>query len=320
MWFIPAMALQFALVAMGSALRAVGNFKPGMIVATATVVINIILAPILIFGWGTGRPFGVAGAAMSTLVAVAVGIVWLATYFFADNSYLRFDRASWAPRFELWKRMLGIGLPAGFEFAITAVYLVIVYSLTRHFGAAAQAGFGIGQRVIQAGFMPVVALGFSVAPVAGQNFGARQGQRVKDTFRYAVILAVTGMSVLVLICMIAPSAFIAVFSKDPAVIDVGATYLRIVSLNFIASGVIFVASSMFQAMGNTLPSLISSGVRVLLIVGPALALSRLPGFQLHTIWYLAVAAVFVQLTLSMLLLNREFKRRLGFGLTHAKAA
>ncbi|MGI9079142.1 MAG: MATE family efflux transporter [Gemmatimonadaceae bacterium] len=55
-WFIPAMALQFALVAMGSA-RAVGNFKPGMVVSTATVIINMILAPILIFGWGTGRPF-----------------------------------------------------------------------------------------------------------------------------------------------------------------------------------------------------------------------------------------------------------------------
>ena len=312
LWFIPAMALQFALVAMGSALRAVGNFKPGMIVATATVIINMILAPILIFGWGTGHPLGVVGAAISTFVAVAIGIVWMATYFFAPNSYLRFHRGSWSPRFELWKRILGIGLPAGFEFAITAIYLVVVYSLTRQFGAAAQAGFGIGQRVIQAGFMPVVALGFSVAPVAGQNFGARQAQRVKDTFRYAAMLAVAGMSVLVIICMLAPAPFIGVFSKDPAVIDVGATYLRIVSLNFIASGLIFVASSMFQAMGNTIPSLVTSAVRILLVAIPAVLLSRLPGFHLTWIWYLSVAAVLVQLALQMLLLRREFERRLRF--------
>jgi Na+-driven multidrug efflux pump len=64
-WFIPAMALQFALVAMGAALRGIGNFKTGMIVSTATVIINMILAPFLIFGWGTGHAFGVAGAAMS---------------------------------------------------------------------------------------------------------------------------------------------------------------------------------------------------------------------------------------------------------------
>ena len=69
-WFIPAMALQFAMVAMGSALRGTGNFKPGMVVSTATVILNMILAPFLIFGWGTGVAFGVAGAAVSSLVAV----------------------------------------------------------------------------------------------------------------------------------------------------------------------------------------------------------------------------------------------------------
>ena len=68
LWFIPAMALQFALVAMGAALRATGNFKPGMVVSTATVIINMVLAPFLIFGWGTGRPLGVAGAAISSLI------------------------------------------------------------------------------------------------------------------------------------------------------------------------------------------------------------------------------------------------------------
>ena len=61
LWFIPAMSLQFAMVAMGSALRGTGNFKPGMIVQTTTVVVNMVLAPILIFGWFTGYPMGVAG-------------------------------------------------------------------------------------------------------------------------------------------------------------------------------------------------------------------------------------------------------------------
>ena len=69
-------------------------------------------------------------------------------------------------------------------------------------------------------------------------------------------------------------------------IAVGEEYLRIISWNFVASGLIFVASSMFQAMGNTMPSLIASAVRISLIVVPAIALARLPGFQLHWIWYL----------------------------------
>jgi putative MATE family efflux protein len=320
LWFIPAMALQFALVAMGAALRATGNFKPGMVVSTATVIINMVLAPFLIFGWGTGHPFGVAGAAVSSLIAVAVGVVWLTTYFIKKDAYLHFDFAIWSPRFDLWRRMLVIGLPAGFEFGMMAVYLAVVYSITRPFGAAAQAGFGIGQRIVQAGFMPVVALGFAVAPVAGQNFGAGLADRVKATFKDASLMAAGVMALFAIASHIAPRALVGIFTNDPAVIAVGEEYLRIVSWNYVASGLVFVASSMFQAMGNTLPSLISSAVRLTLIVVPALVLARLPGFQLRTIWYLAVGAVLVQLALSMLLLAREFRRRLKFAVPHARAA
>ncbi len=312
LWFIPAMALQFLLVAMGSALRAVGNFKPGMVVSTFTVILNMALAPVLIFGWGTGKPLGVAGAAISSLVAIVVGVVWLTLYFLPKDFYLKFDVHTWRPRLVLWRRMLAIGLPAGFEFAMMAVYLGIVYSITRPFGAAAQAGFGIGLRIIQAGFMPVVALGFSVAPVAGQNFGAGKADRVIGTFKDAALMATAMMVLFAIACNIAPAALVRVFAKDPAVIDVGAEYLRIVSWNFVASGLIFVASSMFQAMGNTIPSLVTSAVRIAILAIPAIALSRMPGFQLHWIWYLSVGAVVVQLTLSMLLLRREFGRRLSF--------
>jgi putative MATE family efflux protein len=312
LWFIPAMALQFVLVAQSAALRGVGNFKPGMVVSSGSVILNMVLAPFLIFGWVTGRPFGVAGAAISSLIAVLVADVWLATYFVGKKSYLHFVRADQKPRLATWRKMLGIGLPAGFEFAMMGVYLVIVYVIARPFGAAAQAGFGIGQRVIQALFMPVVALGFSVAPVAGQNFGARSRERVVDTFRKAALMVTAMMALLVALCLIAPHALIGVFSKDPAVLAVGTEYLRIVSWNFVASGLIFVASSMFQAMGNTVPSLVASGTRILLVAVPAILLSRTAGFELNWIWYLSVGAVFVQLALSMLLLRREFTRRLTF--------
>src|SRR6202158_3264937 len=94
LWFIPAMALQFLMVAAAAALRAVGNFKAGMVVGTGTVIINMVLAPFLIFGWITGHAFGVAGAGMSSLVAIVVAIIWFATYFLPKKSYLRLDRKS----------------------------------------------------------------------------------------------------------------------------------------------------------------------------------------------------------------------------------
>src|SRR5262249_34126645 len=135
LWFIPSLALQFGLIAMGSALRGTGNFRPGMVVQTATVILNIVLAPVLIFGWGTGVALGVAGAALSTLIAIAIGVVWMAFYFVHPQAYLRFSFKDWAPRFDLWRDMLKIGLPAGAEFAFMAVYLMLVYAVSRPFGA-----------------------------------------------------------------------------------------------------------------------------------------------------------------------------------------
>ena len=312
-WFIPAMAVQFALVAMGSAMRGTGQFKPSMVIQTSTVILNIILAPFLIFGWITGHPLGVAGAALATFIAVLAGTAGLALYFRPAEAYLKFRPSSWRPSLSTWGRILKIGIPAGTEFALMAAYLILVYAVSRRFGAAAQAGFGMGTRIVQALFLPIVALGFAVAPVAGQNFGARQASRVRDTFRSAASMALAAMVGAVLILQMAPAAVIRFFSSDPAVIATGAEYLRIISWSFLASGIIFVSSSMFQAMGNTLPSLATSFTRILLVAIPVIILSGQPGFQLRWVWYLSVASVMIQLCLNLLLLRREFRVRLDFG-------
>ena len=311
-WFSPSLALQFPLVAMGAALRGTGNFKPGMIVQSATIVINIVLAPVLVFGWGTGVALGVAGAAMATLVAIVVGNVWMTLYFRPHESYLKFAPSRMSPRRHLWTNMLKVGLPAGAEFGLMSVYLVVIYAVSRPFGASAQAGFGIGMRIIQACFMPVVALGFAVAPVAGQNFGARRPERVRQTFYVAAGMAAAGMVLVFLASQFAAAGMVRVFTNEAAVVAVGEEYLRIVSWSFMASGVIFVASSMFQAMGNTIPSLVSSFTRIVGTAIPVLFLSTLPGFNLRWVWLLSAVTVFAQMGLSLLLLRREFRRRLTF--------
>ena len=311
-WFLPALALQFPMVALSSALRGTGNFVPGMVVQTATVILNMILAPLLMFGWVFGVQLGVAGAALATFVSIVLGTGGMILYFLPKDSFLKLSRDHWAPQPKLWGSMLGIGLPAGAEFALMAVYLFTVYAISRPFGAAAQAGFGIGMRVIQAGFMPVVALGFSVAPVAGQNFGARLGARVKETWRSAAGIALAAMAVFAVLCNVVGPSLIRLFSKDPAVVAVGDEYLRIISWTFVGSGIVFVNSSTFQAMGNTIPSLAASFVRILFVIFPAIVLSRQPGFQLDWIWYLSVASIAVQVGLSLFLLQREFRLRLRF--------
>jgi Na+-driven multidrug efflux pump len=152
-----------------------------------------------------------------------------------------------------------------------------------------------------------------VAPVAGQNFGARLGDRVKATFKDAAYLSTGVMVVFALASHIAPAALVGFFSKDPAVIAVGEEYLRIISWNYVASGLVFVTSSLFQAMGNTMPSLIASAIRIVLVAVPAVLLARLATFQLHWIWYLSMGAVWIQMGIVLWFLQREFRRRLAFG-------
>jgi putative MATE family efflux protein len=309
-WFIPALFLQFALVSMAAALRGMGDVQVPTLIQIGTVIVNVALAPVLMFGWLTGHPFGVSGAAMASLTAVGVGCLAFVAYFSRRGSPLGFRRDELAPRPALWGEVLKIGLPAGGEFALMSVYMILVYFILRPFGAATQAGFGIGVRVVQALFLPIVAVAFATAPVVGQNFGARRGDRVREAFRQAAFMSVGVMVLWTALCHWVPETLIRGFSSDPTVIAAGAEYLRIISWNFITAGLVFVTSSVFQGIGNTLPALASSSLRLLLFALPAWAISRQPWFEIPQLWYLSVVSVAIQLCFNLWLLRRELDLRL----------
>jgi putative MATE family efflux protein len=309
--FIPGLALQFPLVVMGSALRGTGIVKPTMVVQMLTVLLNAALAPVLIAGWGTGVPLGVAGAGLATTIATLAGVIVLAIYFVRLEKYVSFNAAEWKPRAPIWKRMLDIGLPAGGEFFAMAIFTATVYWVTGGFGAAAQAGFGIGSRINQMIFLPAMAVAFAAAPIAGQNFGARKPGRVRETFRTAAIASCVIMALITVFCQVEGEAMAHIFTSDPAVADVTVLFLRIISLNFVAMGLVFTCSSLFQGLGNTWPSLVSMGLRTLAFSIPAIWLSRQAGFELRHLWYLSVATATLQAILSYVLLRNEFRKKLG---------
>ncbi|HEV7714534.1 MAG TPA: MATE family efflux transporter, partial [Steroidobacteraceae bacterium] len=180
-WFLPGLALQFAMVSMGAALRGTGIVQPTMTVQVVSVLLNVILAPVLIAGWGTGHPLGVAGAGLASTIAIVAAVAMLTLYFTRLEKYVSFHSDQWRPMLAYWKRILNIGLPAGGEFFVMFLTMGLMYWLIRDFGSEAQAGYGIGSRVMQAIFLPAMAVAFSAAPVAGQNFGARHAERVRET-------------------------------------------------------------------------------------------------------------------------------------------
>jgi putative MATE family efflux protein len=312
LWFIPALLLQFPLVALGSALRATGIIKPAVGFQVLSVLLNIVLAPLLIFGIGPWPKLGVGGAALATFISILIADVLMVIYFERKYHYLRFRLKLFRPQMKIWRAMLGIGVPAGAEFVLLFVYIIVVYGIIRGFGPAAQAGFGIGARVMQALFLPVVALAFAVAPVIGQNFGGRHADRVRQSVYSALGIASVMMLVLTLVAHFVPAAFIRVFSNDPHVVDFGSDYLKIVSINFVASGIVFTSSSIFQGIGNTWPPLLSSMTRLFLFALPAILLARIPGFQIAYVWYLSIASQIIQACINLLLLRRELRKKLTF--------
>ena len=310
-WFTPGMALQFALVSMGSALRGTGVAKPTMIVQMITVLLNAVLAPVLIAGVGTGRPMGVAGAGLASSISVVAGVIMMIVYFERLEHFVGFDAEKFRPRPAAWSRILRIGLPAGGEFALMFLYMAVVYWTIRGFGPEAQAGFGVGGRVMQAVFLPAMAIAFAAAPVAGQNFGAGRFDRARRTFGTATLIGTGLMLALTVLIQVEAGQLVGIFTRDAAVVAVAVGFLHIISFNFVATGVIFTCSSMFQALGNTVPSVISSATRLVTFALPAMWLSTRPGFQIRQIWILSVVTVAVQLAVSLLLLRREFHRKLG---------
>lgn len=309
-WFLPNLALQFALVSMGSALRGTGIVKPTMVVQVITVILNAILAPVLIAGWGTGYALGVAGAGLASSLSVAVGVVMLAVYFHRLEHYVRFDSSRWRPAFEVWARLLRIGLPAGGEFALMFLYMALIYWIIRRFGQDAQAGFGIGMRVNQSLFLPALAVAFAAAPIVGQNFAAGKFGRVRETFMRSALFAAAIMGGLTLLCQWGAQPLVRAFTVEPGAVAVATQFLKVVSWNFVASGLVFTCSAVFQGLGHTVPAVVSSATRILSFAVPALWLTTQSGFQLVQLWYVSVASMTLQACVSLALMRHQFRLRL----------
>lgn len=309
--FAPGLALMFPSAAVGASLRAAGVVGAPMVVQTVSVLINATLAPVLIAGWFTGAPLGVAGAGWASTIAATFGCIALFLLFPHVQKTMRYAWESMRPRMASWGRLLAVGAPAAAEFLLMFVIVGVVYWVIRDVGSHAQAGFGIGARIMQSIFLPVMAVAFAAGPVAGQNFGARNAARVRETFKRAALISASLMVVMTAFVHWRPDLLLRPFTDEPSALAVAEDYLRVASWNFVASGIVFTCSSMFQGLGDTRPSLLASATRLITFAAPAIWLTSQPFFSLHNVWLLGVASVFVQMVFCLLLLRGEFRSKLG---------
>lgn len=310
-WMAPGLSLTFLITALDAGLRGTGTVRPGIIISVLTVICNIALAPILIAGWGTGVALGVKGAGLATTISIAIGVVLYSAYFYRYELYLTLRPELMRPQLHCWRRIAGLGMPAGMEFVLVFAATVIVYYAIRDFGATAQAGFGIGSRVLHLILLPTMAIAIAVSPIAAQNFGIKNSARVIQTFQNAVIMGTSVTIATTLLVQWRPDAFVRLFRTDAATLMAAALFLKSISWIFVAQGLVYVCGSMFQALGNTVPALASSAVRFVVFCVLVVWLSLQPEFHIEQVWYVLIASIILQAVTNLWLLRTQFKTLLA---------
>lgn len=252
-------------------MRGYGDTLTPMVVMFGSVVFNIALDPFLIFGWWQFPELGVAGAAIATILsrgaAFAVGLAIL----FRGNRGIRIRLGDMWPDPEFLRELFEIGFPASIEGVSRAVSINALLFIVGLFATPVVAAFGIATRVFSVIFLPAIAVSQGVETMSGQNVGAGKPDRVART-NYVAAAAMFGiLSVMGVVVWLFPRPIVAAFTTDPAVIDVGTTFIRIVAPTFGFIGVMRAFNGGFRGTGHTL-------------IAAAIALLTLGGVRLPVAW------------------------------------
>jgi len=265
-WFLGSFVVVIPMVG-NSAIRAAGNTKLPSIVMISVALVNIILDPILIFGLFGFPKMELAGAALATVISYSVAF-FLGLYFLA----FKFRFLSWSSCykdvFKHWHAILRIAIPAIGTNLIAPISIAITTWLVARYSPESVAGFGVASRIESLFLVVIMGISSIMGPFVGQNWGAGQYTRVsqalKISFSFTSIWEIS--SAILLWFFAAPIA--GLFSEDQLVIDSAAIYLQIMPITYLFLAVIMIASSTANGMGNPLPSLIMSFLRLIALYIP----------------------------------------------------
>jgi putative MATE family efflux protein len=251
----------------GGAIRATGDTKFPSRIMIASVAINAVLSPILVFGW-LGLPrMEIAGAPTASIIARLVMLV--ATYGAMRRRHLlaplSFD---WARLSQSWRACLAIGLPATGNNAIIPMTVTLITGVIAQYGPEAVAAFGVASRIESVMMVAPMALSGTIGPFVGQNIGAGRRDRVIEamqvSFRFCILV---GLGMAVFLALVGPSLGRA-FGESPRVAEVTSLYFWIVPICYGLWGVNAVGVGMFNALGRPLPAVVLTIVRMAALMLP----------------------------------------------------
>jgi Na+-driven multidrug efflux pump len=264
---------------------------------------------------------GVRGAAIASLIAQIYALGIYLYFIFIKGAHIDV-KGPWRLSRRIVVKSLYIGIPSGMNHFLLAANLFITYRVISIYGTAALASIGIGFRILQAVYIPVIALASAMAAIIGQNFGANRYSRITGTLWRAWAISMVFMISCAVISRIFPEELMGIFSNDPDVIYFGVIYLAIFSLGYVAVGTIMVAVSAFQGLGKTYPSLIGAALDYALFAALVLTLPPLFGWGIQSVWWIKLATAIAEMAVVVAWLRWELQRlrsNMAIGIGTAKA-
>lgn len=246
----------FAYVIFQSLMRGVGDARTPLWIVAGTVLLNFVLDPLLIMGYGPVPALGVSGAAAATVatqgLAALIGLIML----FSGRYGIHLRLVQLKPDFPLLWQLLKLGLPAAVEQATRALGLMVMTTLVAGFGTVALAAYGIGTRMLSFVIIPALGLSQATSTVVGQNMGAGELKRAEHTTWLSGAIAFVGLSLVGILAFVFAEPLVRAFIPDAeAVIQEGSQFVRITALAYGVLGAQIVVTGAFRGSGNTLAAM-----------------------------------------------------------------
>jgi len=268
-----------------STLQGTGEMIQPMVGQIIGAVTNIILDPIMIFGWFGFPALGVAGAAIATVIGQLFGMVYMLLIVFkSGKSYLKLDYQVFHYETEIVKDIFKVGLPAAIMQGLASLMITGYNLILAGFGMSAVAVFGVYFKIQSIIFMPIFGLGQGAMPIFGFNFGARNRERFNETLKVAITAALSIMIIGTVLFWIFPAQIMMAFNPSSEMMEIGVNCLRSISLAFPLAGISIMLSVSFQAIGKAYVSMIASFIRQMVVLLPVTYLLAQAG-GLDWLWY-----------------------------------
>ncbi len=290
----------YGSVGLAFCLQGVGDSFTSMGILVFANIINIVLDPFLIFGWLFFPPLGILGAALASLLARAVGfflILYVVLTGRISSSGLKVPGLfSLRLSGEMFKKMLVIGLPASLQGLTRPVTGAVMMWIVALFGTEAVASFGIGLRLLSFCFILIAGLNMGTATMVGQSLGARLKDLTEEVIGRAMKLALTIQTAMGLIALAAAPTIMGIFAHDPLVIEMGTSYIRMITPALVAMGPLHVIAAVFKGAGNTVPHMLSALVANWLIKIPlAMLFALILNLEVNGVWLAITLSIFAEL-------------------------